>query len=139
MSATISEPCTTQDRGADTRFISPYFLSMINPCLIHGVLHRTATPSESKNARCFKDFYEILKNGVTQAKAVCLCQFAKISVFDTSKHKVCQGNMHCLSLAHQQKTQSQKGYHYYERQESKIRKRCNAYRKSMGALRPTCK
>ena len=102
--ATISEHRTTMRGG----FSPPYFFSRIKPCLIHDVLHRTATPSESKNARCFKDFYEILRNGVTQEKAVCLCQFAKNSVFDTSKHEVWQGNMHCLSLAHQQKINHRK-------------------------------
>ena len=97
VSATISEPCTAQYGG----FASPYFFSRIKPCLIHGVLHRTATPSESKKRGVSRTFREIRIGAFTQAKVVCSRQFAKISVNDTSKHKTCQGNMHCLPLARQ--------------------------------------
>ena len=73
---------------------------MSNPRRItsHGNAERMA-----KKRGVVRTFGDIRIGAFTQAKVVCLRQFAKIAVFDTSKHKVCQGNTHCLPLARQPK------------------------------------
>ena len=42
--------------GVITPKILLRFSSRIKPCLVHGVTHRAATPSERQKTRCFKDF-----------------------------------------------------------------------------------
>ena len=42
--------------GVITPKILLRFWGRIKPCLIHGVTHRTATPSERQKTRYFKDF-----------------------------------------------------------------------------------
>ena len=103
VNATISEPSTEQDRGADTRFISPYFLSRIKPCLTKATHIARQRRANGKKRGVSRTFGEIRIGAFTQAKVVCSRQFAKIAVFDTSKHKACQGKMHCLPLARQPK------------------------------------
>ena len=98
----------------------------------------TTTP-DAEMLQKYSELFGVSMDYLVKDDIVCSRQFAKIAVFDTSKHKACQGNMHCLSLARHPNLLFRKGETHYEKSESKIRKRCNAYRKSMGALRPTCK
>lgn len=109
VNATISEPLRKPFWGRGYTLYKPLFfkqdkaVSYSRRITSHGNAERKA-----KKRGVSRTFRKFRIGAVTQAKAVCLCQFAKTSVFDTSKDKVWQGNMHCLPLAHQNKINIQK-------------------------------